>query len=407
MIMNLASWLGLTLPALLVSQTLASPTNKLRRTASNNATSKDISFDHPATGITLELKMNSGICETTPGVNQYSGYLHIGDNMHMFFWFFEARNNPKTAPVATWLQGGPGCSSMVGLFQENGPCIFPNGSTSPVLNPYSFNNHANMLYIDQPIGVGFSYRENNVTSTVAAAPNVWKLLQAFWAKFPQYQNRDFGIFSESYGGHYGPAFANYIQQQNSAISAGKVQGERLNLIALGINNGWFDAALQEKSLIDYSLNNTYKPIITSDKHAQFLDTYNKDCAPAIAKCRSTGSDADCHTSDDTCSNEIQSALQVPAQYGGSALYDFDYYDIRAPSNDPNPPSTYKQYLADPAVTAAISAKSEFNECPDDIGNKFSTTGDNSRSFLPQLSDLVGAGVQVLMWAGDADWYVGD
>lgn len=63
-----------------------------------------------------------------------------------------------------------------------------------------------MLYIDQPFGTGFSYGPDdaNVNSTIQSAPYVWTLLQAFYAQFPQYKNRDFGIFTESYGGHYGP-----------------------------------------------------------------------------------------------------------------------------------------------------------------------------------------------------------
>lgn len=140
----------------------------------------------------------------------------------MWFWFFESRNSPSTAPLAAWFNGGPGCSSMIGLFQvcsldsifedtvnlssqqENGPCQFYNGSSTPSLNPYSWNEYANMIYIDQPIGTGFSYGTDPVTSTVTAAPYVWALLQAFYANFPQYENRDFGLFTESYGGHYGP-----------------------------------------------------------------------------------------------------------------------------------------------------------------------------------------------------------
>ena len=125
---------------------------------------KYITFEHAATGAKVQYVNNSGICETTPGVNQYSGYLSVGNNMNMFFWFFEARNNPKTAPLATWFNGGPGCSSMIGLFQENGPCHFENGASEPSLNPNSFNNYANMLYIDQPIGVGFSYGDDQVSS---------------------------------------------------------------------------------------------------------------------------------------------------------------------------------------------------------------------------------------------------
>jgi carboxypeptidase C (cathepsin A) len=72
------------------------------------------------------------------------------------------------------------------------------------LNPHSFNEYANMLYIDQPIATGFSYGDDNVNSTLSSAPYIWRLLQAFYSQFPQYKNRDFGIFTESYGGHYGP-----------------------------------------------------------------------------------------------------------------------------------------------------------------------------------------------------------
>jgi carboxypeptidase C (cathepsin A) len=74
-------------------------------------------FEHEATGAKLDFVTNSGICETTAGVNQYSGYLSVGNNMNMWFWFFEARSNATSAPLATWFNGGPGCSSMIGLFQ--------------------------------------------------------------------------------------------------------------------------------------------------------------------------------------------------------------------------------------------------------------------------------------------------
>lgn len=65
--------------------------------------------------------------------------------MNMFFWFFESRKNAKTAPLALWLNGGPGCSSMIGLFQENGPCTFNNGGSKPTLNHNSWNTFANMV----------------------------------------------------------------------------------------------------------------------------------------------------------------------------------------------------------------------------------------------------------------------
>ena len=344
----------------------------------------------------MEFVTNSGVCETTPGVNQYSGYLSIGSNQNMWFWFFEARNSPITAPLATWFNGGPGCSSMIGLFQENGPCHFVNGASTPTLNPNSFNNYANMLYIDQPIGVGFSYGTDDVSSTVEAAPEVWKLLQAFFAQFPQYENRDFGVFTESYGGHYGPTFAQYFQSQNAAIAAGSVTGEQLNLVALGINNGWFDPEIQYKAYVDYSYNNTYQSLISESEYQQYLDTYSSDCQPAIQQCASSGSNTDCANAQTTCYDEVEGPLSQSAN--------FDVYDIREPSNDPYPPKTYATYLQTASIQQKIGARVKYQECPAAPYNKFSATGDDSRSTLPQLSSVVSSGsVQTLIWAGDADW----
>lgn len=145
-----------------------------------------------------------------------------------------------------------------------------------------------MLYIDQPIGVGFSYGTNNVTSTVTAAPYVWKLIQAFYASFPEYESRDFGIFTESYGGHYGPEFAKYLQDQNKAKA-----GENINIVALGINNGWFDTEIQEPDYIQFSYNNTYKPLISKSQYTSYMSRFKSNCLPQIQQCKKTGSNADC------------------------------------------------------------------------------------------------------------------
>ncbi|KAA8568289.1 hypothetical protein EYC84_007325 [Monilinia fructicola] len=390
---------SLSLVACLLPAVLAAPASeggkKDKRTIEVRDGVNHTVFYHAATDSTLSFVTNSGICETTPGVNQYSGYLSVGTNMNMWFWFFESRNSPTTAPLATWFNGGPGCSSMIGLFQENGPCQFYDGASTPSLNPHSFNEFANMIYVDQPIGVGFSYGTDSVTSTVTAAPYVWNLLQAFYAAFPVYENRDFGIFTESYGGHYGPEFAYYLEQQNAKIDAGTISGEKIDLVALGINNGWFDPIIAYKAYVDFSYNNSYKPLITAAQHTSYLNTYTKSCLPLLEKCTSTtGSDSACVKADDTCYNDIEGPLS-----NGN----FDVYDIREPSNDPYPPETYATYLQSAAVVKAIGAKSTYQECPDAPYEKFAATGDDSRSFLSTLSSVVQSGIQVLIWAGDADF----
>ncbi|KAF2258268.1 putative carboxypeptidase S1 [Lojkania enalia] len=379
--------------AAVISATVAAPAIKHdKRSVVERAGLVYNVFEHAATGARIEYVNNSGICETTPGVKQYSGYLSVGDNMNMFFWFFEARQNPSTAPLAAWFNGGPGCSSMIGLFQENGPCKFNVGSsnTSPVNNTHSFNNYANMIYIDQPIGVGFSYGNNPVDSTVTAAPYVWKLIQAFYSNFPEYKSRDFGIFTESYGGHYGAEFASYIQNQNKANA-----GEPINLVALGINNGWHDAEIQEPAYVQFSYNNTYKPLISRSQYDRYMSAYKNSCLPAIQRCTKTGSNRDCQNADNTCYSTIEGPI--------SSTGNWDVYDIRAPSNDPEPPANYVAYLRQSAVTRAIGAQSTYQECPNAPYNKFASTGDNPRSFLSQLSEVVASGVTTLIWAGDADW----
>lgn len=387
---------GLALGALSIASPLPNdPGFKDKRSFVERDGTKFTVFEHAATGAKLEFVKNSGICETTPGVNQYSGYLSVGTNENMWFWFFEARNNPTKAPLATWFNGGPGCSSMIGLFQENGPCRFVNGETTPSLNPYSWNNYANMLYIDQPIGVGFSYGTDPVTSTTTAAPLVWKFIQAFYAQFSEYENRDFGIWTESYGGHYGPAFADYFDEQNAAITTGSVSGENVRLVALGVNDGLFDSLIQERSYIDYAYQNDYRQIIDASRRQDYLNVLNNQCIPALKTCRSSGTNSDCVNANYVCNQGIEGALIEEA--------DFDVYDIRAGSNDPNPPKTYNQYLANPSVVAAIGAQSTYQECADAPGNKFARTGDIVRTFLPALSDVVNAGVRTVVWAGDADY----
>merc|ERR550519_1906562 len=95
---------------------------------------------------TLLVEENPTICD--PNVKQYSGYFKLRTSKlltkNYFYWFFESRSNPSTDPVILWLTGGPGCSSEVALFGENGPCKVDKAGNTTTLNPYSWNTNANL-----------------------------------------------------------------------------------------------------------------------------------------------------------------------------------------------------------------------------------------------------------------------
>lgn len=254
---------------------------------------------------------------------------------------------------------------MIGLFQEHGPCKFKVGAqnTKPINNTFSWNNKVNMLYIDQPVEVGFSMGNSSVINTETASPYVWKLIQAFYASFPKYKSRDFGIFTESYGGHYGPEFARYIQQKNKLKS-----GEHINLVALGINNGWHDSIIQEPAYIDYALNNSYRPFITPPQHQRYQKWFEDYCLPDLLLCNRTASNFDCATADRACNAVIERPLY--------SIIDFDLYDIREPSDNKEPPNNYLAYLQDPQILKAIGAKKTYTECSSEISQRFIATGDS-------------------------------
>ncbi|KAL4587345.1 hypothetical protein LXL04_000214 [Taraxacum kok-saghyz] len=154
---------------------------------------------------------------------QYAGYISLDEAKprYLFYYFVEAESNSSSKPLVLWLNGGPGCSSVgEGAFVEHGP-FKPIGSVL-VKNEYSWNKEANMLYLESPAGVGFSYSVNksfysSANDVITAGDNL-AFLEKWLENFPEYKNRDFYITGESYAGHYVPQLANLIIQSKSKIN---------------------------------------------------------------------------------------------------------------------------------------------------------------------------------------------
>ncbi|XP_014230751.1 venom serine carboxypeptidase-like [Trichogramma pretiosum] len=169
------------------------------------------------------------------GLKSYSGFLTVDKRYgsHMFFWYYPALISPK-APVILWLHGGPGDSGLFGLFAEHGPYIVDDDSRLGVRN-VSWNLHHNILYIDNPVGSGFSFTNHesglsrNLENVVF---NLYEALSQFFKLFPQLENNKFYICGESYAGKFVTALAHSIKLQND-----REGGMTINLKGIAVGNG--------------------------------------------------------------------------------------------------------------------------------------------------------------------------
>ncbi|XP_057866751.1 serine carboxypeptidase-like 45 [Cryptomeria japonica] len=197
----------------------------------------------------------SDLIEKLPGqteivpFKQYGGYITT-DEEHgraLYYYFVEAQTNATSRPLVLWLNGGPGCSSLgLGAFEENGPFKL-NGEVLEQ-NKFSWNTgtDSNMLYVESPIGVGFSYSNTSsdydlLNDTLTAQDNLAFLLNWF-QKFPEFLDTFFYIIGESYAGHYIPQLATLVIDHNKNSNVTPI-----NLKGIAIGNPFFD--------IDISINN--------------------------------------------------------------------------------------------------------------------------------------------------------
>lgn len=179
---------------------------------------------------------------------QFSGYLTSTDypSDHLFYWFMESQNDPVNDPVVLWLNGGPGCSSLGGLLEELGPFHNNNDNGTTLFeNIYSWNKRANVLFLEAPVGVGFSYTDTPASyhwSDDTTADNNAQAIKYFFEQvFPSYKHNEFFVTGESYAGVYGPTLSERLVKM---IDAGVLD---LNFKGMAIGNGILSEYLQTNS----------------------------------------------------------------------------------------------------------------------------------------------------------------
>ncbi|PBP22753.1 alpha/beta-hydrolase [Diplocarpon rosae] len=333
-----------------------------------------------------------GTCELDPYVKSYSGYVDVSEDEHIFFWFFEARNvDPATAPLTAWINGGPGSSSMIGIFEGNGPCSIVIGLPDATCPDYA-----------RKIGTCGTYSYPNLTLTADttrnAAPNFWKTLQGFMGAFPQYSRNAFHFATESYGGLYGPIFSEYIQTQNAKNISG---AHHISLESLSIGNGWFDSLIQHQANYNFTVypGNTYdySPFNAQVQSRLYNNLYGPgNCVDQIKDCVARGTSEVCWSAEEKfCTSNVGFLFDQNS--------DRNEYDVREITQDRPSLSPYISYLNRADVRAAVGAFQNFAHRSLAVYQTFTLSGDIIREYgsISALRKLVEQNITVMFcnWLG--------
>ncbi|KAI8876330.1 peptidase S10, serine carboxypeptidase [Backusella circina FSU 941] len=333
---------------------------------------------------------------------QYSGYVDKHDtDDHFFFYFFESRTDPSNDPTVLWLNGGPGCSSMMGLWMELGPCQVNEFGNGTIKNPFSWNTAANIVFLDQPVNVGYSYGKTKVRSTEESARDVYAFLQLFLGEFSDYARGNFHISGESYGGHYLPALSSEIIKNNKvAEEKGLLE---LNYESMLIGNGWTDPLTQFKHYETFACANDspYKPIFDEETCEKMRNAYPR-CEMLSKACYNLPSSLTCIPAGLYC----EKVTNGPFDKTG-----LNPYDIRKKCEGDSGLcysliEAIEIYANDEDVRANLGvddAAGKYAGCSDSVGYRFYQTGDGSKDFTRHVADTLEAGVRVLLYVGDMDW----
>jgi carboxypeptidase D len=332
------------------------------------------------------------------GLSHYAGLLEIDaqKGSNIFYWLLEKPEKAEDAPLVIWLNGGPGCSSMDGLWLENGPFRL-DGQSNVKMNPYSWHLAANVMYVDQPVGTGFSYtsRKDGYAGNDAA---INEGFYAFLIKFFELHNkayvttdasgkkktRPLYFAGESHAGHYIPTIVSHILEKNKAV------GLFIDVQAAALGNPWIDPPSQyDASEMAHGLG-----LITKGQMYN-LKEMNKKCQTLLKTGR---------LRQNICFDLLDVIIDSTAAAGGNKMLMYDARSfVSRPSEFPPGHEALEKYLNRPDVKAALhttSTPQKFEECTDPP--YMALAHQDGLSAAPQLISILDAGIRVLVFSGQYD-----
>ncbi|QHO09277.1 hypothetical protein HN51_067821 [Arachis hypogaea] len=341
---------------------------------------------------------------------QFSGYVTVNKvaGRALFYWLTESSQNSLRKPLVIWLNGGPGCSSVAyGASEEIGPFRVNRSASGLYINKFSWNSLANLLFLETPAGVGFSYTNRSSdlhdTGDRRTAKDSLEFVVQWLERFPRYKNRELYITGESYAGHYVPQLAREIITYNTNTKY------PINLKGIMVGNAVTDNYYDNLGTVTYWWSHamisdqTYRQLIsTCDFHRQKesdeceslysyamdqefgnIDQYNIYAPP-------------CNNSDGSAATSRR-AMRLPHRPRHPAVRQLSGYD----------PCTEKYaeiYYNRPDVQKALHANTtgipyKWTACSEVLNRNWN---DTDVSVLPIYRQLMANRIRVWVFSGDVD-----
>ncbi|PVH61817.1 hypothetical protein PAHAL_3G128700 [Panicum hallii] len=347
----------------------------------------------------------------SPSVSQFAGYVTVNERhgRALFYWFFEAQTTPEEKPLLLWLNGGPGCSSIgYGAASELGPLRVVRQGAELKFNEYAWNKEANLLFLESPVGVGFSYtnKSSDLDNLNDVFVDSYSFLMNWLQRFPEYKDREFYIAGESYAGHYVPQLAELVYERNKDKKGKSYINLKGFIVGNPITNDYYDS----KGLAEYAWSHAIVPDEVYNRIKKYCDFKNSnwsdDCSAAMEVIYSQYREIDIYnTYAPKCLLNQTSASSTTR-----AFFENDQDQLRRrirmfSGYDPCYSSYAEDYFNKGDVQRAFHANvsgllpGKWHVCSDPILNSYNFS---VFSVLPIYSKLIKAGLRVWLYSGDAD-----
>jgi vitellogenic carboxypeptidase-like protein len=333
-------------------------------------------------------------------LTSYAGFFTVdaAKASNMFFWHFPSLDSNPKAPLLIWLQGGPGASSMFSLFHEIGPFELAkdegkHGSITLSQRALSWNDRYSLLFIDNPVGAGFSYTESvdgYPSTEEEVSANLMTLIQQFYLVFPAMAKVPLYLTGESYAGHYIPALGLRIHQHNIALD--KNNPALIPLVGMAIGDGWIDPI---NMVPEYPVMLKEMGLIDSDQEKVF-QSY---CSRITAAIKGKFMNLAFAVWDEMINGDL---FPYPSLFVNvTGMYDYDNNQNTQP---PASFSLYSQFLDSPETRKALHVgTTPFGLNSSDAEKALQA--DFMRSMVPELQTLI-PHYKVLIYSGNLDIIVG-